>query len=431
MFRSHSSACLSLVLAAGLMPAYATSSSTVGTHHSSAHSSAALNGWRDGGRIANVRDGTSLVAMDSSLSHVLVAAVTTIPGAGKPLVTTLARRSPLGRWNRQVTQIGGPVAVDVNAHGDAVIVSVRTTFDATGEVSALLATTWHRGLAPRTKVILPASDAPQYFDAHVSANGRGDIAVLVTPTLTGGAAKLLRKPLGKPWKRTLSVRPAKYSGILDSIDLTSAGLVVGAFKQDQVLSVRRLPMNSNTFRRATEVTTWPAINDVPHSYDKSRTQVKVGPNGDLATAWSYDSPPSGGSQVSTTRITIVPASGTKWQREFERADSIFRLAKVAADGSVLIQDGSQPRRWQGSTRSFRGPDGVLKDVDERGDVLVGSSYYSGTLRVWPVGKAPQPQVQTMPGRQLAWVLTNDHTAYVAVGLPKDSPTAFYLRIRPL
>jgi len=278
------------------------------------------SGWRDGGRISVRRDE---LIMDGSTSHVIVAVATTNSTPQHPgYISTISRRTPDGHWIRQTSDIGSPVGVDVNADGDAVIVSTSGVDD-----GDLIATRWPRGAdQARSSVILKAEDLPaQYTSTKMFANGSGDIAVLVVPYEgTGERALLLRKPSGQPWKPTLSIRPARYDGALDAIDVTPTGAVVGAFTQDNTLSVRTLQPGSATFGPPTVVTTRTS----GPSYGGT---VKVGVNGDLATTFAYDE----NLYASNIRLSIVPANRQPWHRDFI-TDEGFSLVAVGRDGSVVI-----------------------------------------------------------------------------------------------
>ncbi|MEJ7743260.1 MAG: hypothetical protein WKF73_12325 [Nocardioidaceae bacterium] len=91
----------------------------------------------------------------------------------------------------------------------------------------------------RSRVLVKRSEAPDYFATTVSANGHGDLAVLLNPDPGhGDRAQLLRKRAGEPWKRTLTIGANRYDSVLESVDIVPSGAVVGAFKHDQALSVR-------------------------------------------------------------------------------------------------------------------------------------------------------------------------------------------------
>lgn len=384
---------------------------------------APADGWRDGGRITGRRG----LIMDSSTAHVLVAVGTRSATFEQPrAVSTIARRTPNGQWTRIKAHIGEPVAVDVNAGGDAVIISMRGV-----DGGAVIATRWPRGADhPRSRVIVKAADAPQYYATAVSADGHGDIAVLVSPYPgSGDRVLLLRKPSGEHWKRTLTIGRPRYDGALDSVDVTPTGAVVGAFKQDQTLSVRTLPLDSATFGPATEVTTWAAIDDDPGDYSESYANVEVGVNGDFATTWAYGVLGSdGGPELITTRLNIVPAKGRPWQRQFKRGDNDIDNLTVARDGSVIFEDEIWTRRWNRDTRQLtgRGTASFFKDANVQGDVLIGGGIYRGPLRLWPVDKARGPEVQPPRGTlSTSMVLTADHRVYVA----KLRDDVYYLRIR--
>lgn len=404
-------------LAAPAVPAAASSTVVI------AERSVDATGWRDGGRIMGER---GYLLMDGSTSRVVVAVGTDRPTFEEPRASsTISRRSPNGHWTRATTHIGVPLSIDVNAAGDAVIIS-------TGGIDggAVIATSWPRGAQTfRSSVILSKADAPQYGTTTVAANGHGDLAVLVTPPPHAGQrALLLRKSPGEPWKRTLTIGRNRYDGALDSVDITPTGAVVGAFKQDQTLSVRTLRPDRFTFGRATEVTTWAAINDGPHSYGESYAAVKVGVNGDLATTWRYEvASPDGGGEAVHTRLNIRPAGGRPWQRQYLYGDFAVGIYAVAVDGSVIIQDDSTVRRWNRDTRQLTSRENVdFKDANERGDALVGINH---GLHLWPVGETPGPEVQPPPDRTYASLLTGDDRAYLAKSADSRLPQPIYLKIR--
>ncbi len=377
---------------------------------------ATASGWRDGGRISVRRD---VLIMDGSTSHVVVAVATTNSTPQHPgYISTISRRTPDGNWIRQTSEIGSPIGVDVNADGDAVIISTSGLDD--GDV---IATRWPRGAdQPRSSVILKAADLPaQYTSTQMFANGSGDVAVLVPPYDHGGRALLLRKPSGQPWKPTLTIRPARYDGALDSVDVTPTGAVVGAFTQDKTLSVRTLQPGSATFGPPAVVTTWAAIDGSEPYY----ADVRVGVNGDLATNWAYPE----NDYVTNFRLNIVPANGQPWQRDFQTTDQIDIVA-VGYDGSVVIQDGISTRRWDRESRSLTGHQtSFFKDDNERGDVLIGGGIYKGLLRLWPVGQPRGPEVDSPRGDQRAVVLTGDHLVYVATLRDGTTPDEYHLSIR--
>jgi hypothetical protein len=375
---------------------------------------ATASGWRDGGRISVRRD---VLIMDGSTSHVIVAVATTNSTPQHPgYLSTISRRTPDGNWIRQTSDIGSPVGVDVNADGDAVIISTSGLDD-----GDLIATRWPRGAdQARSSVILRAEDLPaQYTSTQMSANGRGDVAVLVVPYEgTGERTLLLRKPSGQPWKPTLSIRPARYDGALDAVDITPTGAVVGAFTQDKTLSVRTLQPGSATFGPPTLVTT-------RTSELRYGITVEVGVNGDLATTSAYDNK----FYASNIRLNIVPANGEPWHRDFI-TDGGFSLATVGRDGSVVIQKGIDTRRWDPQSRSFTGSEtSFFKDDNEQGDVLIGGGIYKGSLQLWPVGQPRGPKVDSPRGDQRAVVLTGDHLVYVATLREDTTPDEYRLSIR--
>ncbi len=411
-------------LAASAVPATGSSSQVVGAEPVAAvERSTAAEGWRDGGRIMGRRDE---LLMDSSRSHVVVAVGTTRASFEQPRESsTIARRTPKGRWSRLKTSIGQPVAIDVNGAGDAVIISVRNQYEP--DLGSIVATQWRRGAEKfRSRVLVKRSEPLNYDVSEVAANGHGDLAVLLRD---GPRAQLLRKFAGEPWKRPLTIGRNRYDGVLESVDILPTGAVVGAFKQGQTLSVRTLRSGSNTFGRATEVTTWEAIKaDRPRDYDDNYANIKLGKNGDLATTWAYGVlSGDGGSELVTTQLNIVPADGRPWQRQFRYADFDVSIDAVASDGSVIIQDDSTTRRWNRDTRQLTSRENVdFKDANVRGDALVG---INNGLHLWPVGETPGPEVQPPPDRTYAHVLTGDSRVYLAKSEDPRSTHAIYLKIR--
>jgi hypothetical protein len=404
------------------VPAGASVSVGAADGHTAGKRAEATSGWRDGGRISKRRDE---VVMDGSTAHVVVAVATTNANPQHPRYTsTIARRSPDGDWSRRTRHLGSVVGVDVNAMGDAVILSTRDL-----DQGAVVATRWPRGADhPRSRVIVEATDTPTPpFSTTMSANGDGDVAVLLTPAEgSSDRAKLLRKPSGEPWKRALTIGRPRYGGALDSIDITPTGAVIGAFKQDQTLSVRTLPLGSGTFGPATEVTTWPSIDDQPGDAQESRAVVNVGVNGDLATTWNRDE----SNFTSVVRLNIVPAKGRPWQGRFE-TDHCVCLLTVARDGAVVVERGLYVSRWNPESRSFTGGQAVahFRDANEQGDVLIGGGIYGGPLQLWPAGEPRGPAVDSPREDQLATVLTGDRRVYVATKREGADPPEYHLRIR--
>ncbi len=375
------------------------------------------SGWRDGGRISVRRD---VLLMDGSTSHVVVAVATTNrTPQHRRYTSTISRRTPNGHWVRQTTHIGSPVGVDVNAAGDAVIISTSGV-----DGGNVIATRWPRGAdRARSRVILKSADQPAPITStRMSANGDGDVAVLASPWEgTGEQAVLLRKLSGHPWKPTLTIRPARYGGALDSVDITPTGAVVGAFTQDSTLSVRTMQPGTNTFGRPTLIATWPAIDGTASTL----VEVKVGVNGDLATTWAYAET----DYVSNIRLNILPVNGRSWQRDFQTTDQVAIVA-VGRDGSVVIKKGISTRRWDPKSRSFtRHQTSFFKDDNEQGDVLIGGGIYKGWLRLWPVGKPRGTEVNSPRGDQRAVVLTADHLVYVATLRDGTTPAGYHLSIR--
>jgi hypothetical protein len=379
--------------------------------------------WRDGGRVAGAHQ---FLLMDSSTSHVVVAVGTTGPSFERPRATsTLARRMPDGRWTRTQAHIGDPVGVHVNARGNAVIISVRN--------DAVVATTWRRrSPRPRSRVVLTGDQAPaQFFTTTSVGNARGDVAVLLTAWPGyGDRAILLRKPARRAWRHSLTIGRARYGGALDSVDIGVKGVVVGAFKQDQTLSVRALPPRSNRFGASREVTTWAAIDDTGR-FRESIAEVMVGPNGNLATTWEFAQlAGDGGSELVRSRLNIVPGRGRPLQRQFRYGDDRLQLLAVAGDRSVLVRDGLRLRRWNPVTRRLQGRGTwFIKDTNHHGDALIGSGLDGGRLRLWPVGAPRGTRVRAPVGTLATAVLTGDHRVYVAVTGKAPRPRAFYLRIR--
>lgn len=383
---------------------------------------AASQGWRDGGLITGPHES---LMMDGSAADVVVAVGTTGPSPERPRATrTIARRMPDGRWARVRARIGEPVGVHVNGRGDAVIVSSRN--------QTVVATTWPRWrTGPVTRVVLRSSEAPAaYFDMTSVANGRGDVTVLLTAWPGyGDRAVLLRKPVREPWKRPLTIGRSRYGGALDSVDIGRRGVVAATFKDDRTLSVRNLPLRRSRFGAATEVTTWPEL-DESGRYRESIADVMVGQDGDLATTWAYAATSGGSSQLVRSRLNIRPVQRRPWQRDFEHADDRLDLLAVARDGSVLVRDGLETRRWNPATRRLQGRGTwFFKDANVRGDALIGSGLYGGLLRLWPVGPRRGPAVSAPAGSLGPVVLTGERRAYVAVSDGRGLPHAFRLRIR--
>ncbi len=82
------------------------------------------------------------------------------------------------------------------------------------------------------------------------------------------------------------------------------------------------------------------------------------------------------------------------------------MGDVAVDGSVFIADFPTALRWIPDGRSFASaPDSHFKDVNGRGDVLLGGGNYGGDLQVWPVGGSRGREVDSPRGHQTATVLT--------------------------
>lgn len=409
----------------GLVVAVTAVTVYAGTGAAAPAEQAAAGGWRDGGRVTGPHDS---LMMDGSTSDVVVAVGTTGVSFERPRATsTIARRTPGGRWTRAQVHIGDPVGVHVNAKGSALIVSVRN--------DAVVATTWRRSATrARSRVLLDSTDAPApFFGTESVANGRGDVAVLLTAWPGyGDRAVLLRKPVGKPWRRALTIGRPRYGGALDSVDIRPRGVVVGAFKQDQTLSVRAMPLRRNRFGAPTEVTTWAAINDTG-SFRESIADVMVGPDGHLATTWEFARlAGDGGSELVRSRLNIVPARGRPWQRQFRYGDDRLQLLAVAGDRSVLVRDELRLRRWDPASRRFQGRGTwSFKDANRRGDALIGSGIYRGRLRMWPVGAPRGALVQGFAGDFAAAVLTGERRAYVAVTGKTQRPRAFFLRFRQL
>jgi hypothetical protein len=384
---------------------------------------AAPGGWRDGGRICGPHES---LLIDSSAADVLVAVCTTGPSFDRPrAVSALARRKPNGTWTRTRAHLGQPVGVHVNARGHAIIVSVRR--------DAVVAASWRRAHAkPRTRVILTAADAPAAnFSTRSVANGRGDVAVLLTAWPgEGNKAVLLRKPLAKPWSRALTIGRPRYGGALDAVDIRPKGAVIATFKSDQTLSVRTLPLRRNRFGAPTSVTTWAAIDD-SNPLRESFADVMAGRNGDLATTWDFARvADGGGSQLVRSRLTILPEQRRRWQRQFSYADDRLDLLAVARDGAVLVDDGTRTRRWNPVTRRLQGRGTWhFKDANTRGDALIGAGLYRGPLRLWPVGRHRGHEVRPPAGRLGPAVLTAERRVYLAVADRDRLPTTFRLRIR--
>lgn len=377
--------------------------------------------WRSGGKISRSRD---WLTMDSSTSGVVVAVATTRKDLDTPRATsTIARRTPDGHWTRRVAHLGEPVGVHVNARGAAVVVSVRG--------DAVVATTWPRHApAPRSRVVLGAEGTPDpLFDTALAASGRGDVAVLLTAWPGyGDKAVLLRKPLGRSWRRPLVIGRPRYGGALDSMDVTPAGAVVGAFKQDQTLSVRTLPLDGHRFGPATTVTRWPEIDDSTRPYRESVTSLRVGVRGGLAATWSYSTVADEGDEPIFSLLTIKPADGRGWQRRFGYLDRPVRLHAVAEDGAVLVSRDRFVRRWNPRTRTMQGRgEWVFRAANTRGDALIGSGRHR--VRLWPVGSPRRVEVSPPSGILGTMVLTGDRTALVPKTPRADPRGGYYLRFR--
>jgi hypothetical protein len=354
-------------------------------------SDAARARWRDGGMVMSAApDG---FMSDASTSGVFV-------GVGVDgQVSTIARRAAGGQWRRVSVRIGAPVGVDVNDSGNAVVLSLRAT-------GAVLSTSWpHGARRPHTDVILAAADSPKAPNAELVANGRGDLAAFVTAGVADGTAVLVRRPLHKQWGRPVTVRPGRYDGALDSIDVGGGGQVIAAFRKGAELTSRVLRTGKSTFGPPTRMATWHEPGQHPAARGE-HADIAIGRSGDVATLWSYR---LDGHWVSL--LDVLPTRGRRFQARIA-AGGRHDLAAVGDDGSVLLSGGL---RWNPKTRRLvDGSSLALLDADSRGDALMGAASHRGDLALWPIGGPQQARVAAPRGQQVDAVLTTDLVVYLVI-----------------
>jgi hypothetical protein len=279
----------------------------------------------------------------------------------------LVRGRANGATDRAVYPVGDVLFTRIDRHGNALVVG----FSERG----LVAVSWasHRA-RPRTHAF---GISGYGSDFEALSNARGDVAL----HWSYGMDKqyVLRKRAGHDWDRILRIGKLRYDGTqLQDLDLDARGRLVGAFLDDNIVSVRSLGVRSRVFTRAHEVLTVPGYAGVQPGYTKQVT-ITVGPSGDRVVTLSLqrlgeDVPRYG-------HAVILPSDGPRWDGEWSHGT--FNNAVVGASGRVTVPLWEEPGeaevvQWTPRRRTFVPLDGQwLRASTPRGDLLLSDAEPDG------------------------------------------------------
>jgi hypothetical protein len=203
----------------------------------------------------------------------------------------------------------------------------------------------------------------------------------------------------------VTIRPGRYDGVLDSIDVGNGGLVEGAFRRGAALTARTLRTGASIFGPPRRLATWREPGRHPAA-TQVRAEVAVGRSGGIASLWSYR---LNGRWASL--LDVLPTGSRRFEARIAKGGA-HDLAAVGDDGSVLLAGGL---RWNPHTRRLvHGSTLALLDADSRGDALMGAASRRGDLALWPIGGPQQRRVAVPPGRRVDAVLTTEGVVYLAV-----------------
>jgi hypothetical protein len=372
-------------------------------------SSRGTQGWTSLGRVADRQHNPPVVATSSSGVVALVA-----PGVrdfehprAKSLVIL---RLPNGDRRRASVDIGELVGLAVDRQGDTTVVGSRR--------GAVVALTWLRHKAhPSLGTLLAADRLPDPFDAQLQRNGAGDLAIFVRPyPQDDPRVAILRKPHGQRWLQPLLIAPGRYDATLDDIALRSNGSILGAFRHDHVVERRTLPASGGAFQAPHVLIEWPEISEVPGAHGEIST-VDVGAGGDLVASLSYTRSVSPDrarrdAEAGWFRIVVEPREGEKWRHEIAQTVDFPRFV-VDRHGDVSMFRGTYLERWSPETRELKTYENTLfKAQNPRGDLLVGTLPYRGTLSLWPSGGVRGAAMPSPRGDFMSAFLGQDRVAHV-------------------
>lgn len=383
--------------------------------------------WRDAGRL--IGPGHDWPTIATSNSGVLAAVATSGGTVQNPKPTLVVRRLPDGTVSKDKKVLGLTTGVSVDQNGNILVVAQRG--------DDLLATSWPRtAQRPTTQKVIDGRSIPRFAYAELLANARGD-AVIAVRTTTGAMVLKRRFADDRAWRPRIKVGSNEYGATPDDVALTRTGRLVGAFRHDMTVSLRNLTRGSRTFGPARQVINWPgAENDFPGAYEVTAS-VTVGPQDDLVASLSFAIQRGDGKASARRsdnayyfRYMIKPVGDRRYRGQIDDSEWItFDRPVVAADGSVTVSRGLTmmrwtPDRWRSISNAW------FHAKSPRGDVLVGSAAYRGTVHVWPVGKGQQPARAVPPGYARAWAMSNNFRTYVVSQRGTTRPS-FHLSIGTL
>lgn len=376
--------------------------------------------WRDAGRL--IGPGHDWPTLAASNSGTIVAVATSGGTVRKPSPTLVVRRLPNGTVSRYNKVLGLTAGVGIDQDGDILVLGQRG--------DDLLVTSWPRSdRRPTTHKVIDADSVPGLVYAELMTNSRGDAAIVAHYR---NDATLVKRKFGdaQRWRPAVRVNTGRYDGSLDDVAMTRTGRLVGAFRDELTLTLRSLSRSSRTFTAARRVITWPIDDDFVHPYEETGS-VTVGPQGDLIASLSFAVQRGDGKSSAKRsdnayffKYMIKPVGDHRYSGEIDNSDWItFDQSVVGADGSVTVRKGLTMMRW--TPDRWRSVENAwFHAKNPRGDVLVGSAAYRGTVHLWPLGKKQQPAVAVPRGYARAWALTNTHRTYVLSQRGERRPSFF-------
>lgn len=385
-------------------------------------------GWHAAGRLSGPRFDFPLVATSTS-GVVLAVAPGAVSFDTPDPATALMRRLPGGGVSHVSKKVGVVVGIDVAHGGRATLVGVRH--------GHLVVVTWPKDRGRPAVETLDVGAVPDPYSVGLLTSPRGDVVVTVPGDRS--AVTILRRPARGDWKPSLRVPRSRYEGPLDDLSIGSSGQLTGAFLADHTVRVRTLPMTGRAFLHPRTVISWPHIGDVP-GVDEEFATVDRGPSGDLMATLTYgklvggkDGAARRADMAYWERVVILPSDGKAWRHYYARGDEKpSDPVIVGADGSVTAAFGIDTRRWTPGRAQFRGPHSTfLKAASARGDALVGSGIYRGSVWAWRIGERPGTPVALPRGDTRASALTDDGVAVIVVAETKGRTGNFvYFRKLP-
>lgn len=395
---------VAIALAASPLPVVATESSSGA---GAAAAKVPASPWRDAGRLVNGRFGNPLVA--TSQSGVFAAVAVKNDGSDNDLrPVRLVRRMPDGTTDRATIRLSRVEGIDVDPCGTVLVLGSRH--------KTVVAATWQRrARSPRTRTVFDGHSFPGVgIEVRLLTNNRGDAAALFVDRQKN--AYIVRRNAGSTtWRKPIRVAPDDYDAQLADAELAPGGSIAGAFLRDHVVELRTLAPGARTFGAGVPAVGWPEIDDVLDFYYE-RVDLTIGPAGDSVVAlsyrWSYEDEEDGWRTYYNGRFAILGDGHAPYQGQFvESTHDVLDRPVVGIDGSVGLE-WTQLVRWDPVSESFDAVGfGTRLAASPRGDLLYLADD-DPPLSIWSLGAKPFETSMPPRGQATAWLMTNQHRAYV-------------------